>query len=120
MSRLISIAELRLGLRLIARQPMMSVTIILALAIGICAAMVGFTAREAVFNSTLPYQAGDRFVRLVAFDRDGNRLNPGIERYHAVRDGATSLEDAGVVIGRTFTVAYGPGDVESIAGASIT
>ena len=46
MNRLISIGEVRLGLRLIAKQPIMSATIILALATGICLVMIGFTFRD--------------------------------------------------------------------------
>jgi hypothetical protein len=63
MHRYISLGEIRLGLRLIAKQPILSITIILALATGICAATIGFTFREEMVNSRLPYAAGDRFAR---------------------------------------------------------
>ena len=59
MNRFISLGEVRLGLRLIVKQPILSVTIILALATGICLATMGFTFRDELVNSTLPYQAGD-------------------------------------------------------------
>ena len=39
--------EARLGLRLIAKQPILSITIILALATGIGFATMGFTVRDA-------------------------------------------------------------------------
>ena len=115
-----STMELRLGLRLIARQPILSATIVLALATGICAATIGFTFRDVLLNSTLPYAAGDRFVRIVAFTAAGDRLDPDIERYHAFRDHAASFDHVGVVISRAFAVTHGPGDVESVAGAWIT
>src|SRR5262245_38654165 len=120
MNRLISIGEVRLGLRLIAKQPILSATIILALATGICLVMIGFTFRDVIVNGTLPYQAGDRFARFIAFDRDGDRIDPDIERYHAFRDRSTSFEHVGTAIARSFTVAYGPGEVDAIAGALIT
>jgi len=82
--------------------------------------MIGFTFWDVVVNSTLPYEAGDRFARLLAFDRDGDRIDPDLERYHAFRDRATSLEHVGAAIRRSFTVACGPGDVDSIDGALIT
>lgn len=120
MNRLVSWGEIRLGLRLIARQPVLSVTIILALATGICLATIGFTFRDEIVHSKLPYQSGDRFARLYALDREGDRLDPDPERYRAFRDRAASFEHVGAAIGRSFTVAHGPGDVESIPGALIT
>ena len=43
MNRLISSGEVRLAFRLIVKQPILSATIILALATGICLATMGFT-----------------------------------------------------------------------------
>ena len=63
MNRFVSLGEVRLGLRLIVKQPVLSATIILALATGICLATMGFTFRDELVNSKLPYQAGDRLVR---------------------------------------------------------
>jgi predicted permease len=120
MNRLISLGDVRLSLRLIAKQPILSATIIMALATGICLVMIGFTFREVIVNRTLPYQAGDRFARFIAFDRDGHRIAPDIERYHAFRDRATSFEHVGTVVERVFTVTYGPSEVDAIAGASTT
>jgi hypothetical protein len=86
MTRMISLGEVRLALRLIIKQPVLSVTIILALATGICLATIGFTFRDELLHSKLPYQAGDRFARLYALDREGDRLDPDPERYQAFRD----------------------------------
>jgi hypothetical protein len=105
MNRLIAMGEVRLSLRLIAKQPILSATIILALATGICMVMIGVTFRDMIVNGKLPYAAGDRFARLVAFDRDGDRVDPDVERYHAFRDRATSFEHVGAAIDRSFTVA---------------
>ena len=120
MNRLLSMVEVRLGVRLIAKQPILSATIIMALATGICLAMIGFTFRDLLLNYTLPYAAGDRFARLIAFDRDGDRIDPDVERYHAFRDRAASFEHVGAAVQRSFAVAFGPGDVDSINGALIT
>jgi len=54
MHRLISMGEVRLALRLIIKQPILSITIILALATGICLATMGFTLRDSIINSSLP------------------------------------------------------------------
>ena len=82
MNRLISWARCRLGLRLIAKQPILSATIILALATGIGLATMGFTLRDAIVHGTLPYEGGERFARFNVFDRDGGRIDLDLERYH--------------------------------------
>ena len=71
MNRIISWGEVRLGLRLIVKQPVLSGTIILALATGICLATMGFTFREALVNGELPFVNGERFARFNIYDRDG-------------------------------------------------
>ena len=120
MGRLIAMGEVRLALRLIVKQPILSATIILALATGICLATMGFTFRDELVNSTLPYQAGERMARLYVLDREGHRLDLDLERYHAFRDRATTFEHVGAVAGRPFTVSHSAEEVESIQGAVIT
>jgi predicted permease len=120
MNRVISLGEVRLGLRLIVKQPILSLTIILALATGISLATMGFTFRDALLNSELPYRAADRIGRLFVSNRDGGRLDLDLERYRAFRDRAQSLEHVGAVGARPFTVQHGPKDVESINGALLT
>jgi predicted permease len=120
MNRLISAGEFRLGLRLILKQPILSFTVILALATGISVATIGFTFRDELVNGRLPYQAGDRFARIHAVDREGNRLAPDPERYRAFRDRAASFEYVGAIHARPFTLSHGPADVESVRGAFIT
>ena len=120
MKRLVSWGEIRLALRLIVKQPVLSATIILALATGICLATMGFTFRDELLYSALPYRDGERFVRIFDFDREGRRLDPSLDRYQRLRDRATSFEHVGAVGGRPFTVEHGVGEVESISGAVIT
>ena len=112
--------EVRLALRLIVKQPILSLTIVLALAAGICFATIGFTFRDELVNSSLPYHAGDRFARLYVLDREGSRLDLDLGRYQAFRDQATTLEHVGAVAGRPFTVIHSAEDVETIAGTLIT
>ena len=69
MNRFISLGEVRLALRLIVKQPILSATIILALATGICFATMGFTLRDELVNAKLPYAGGERFARLEAQDK---------------------------------------------------
>ena len=97
MTRLVSWGEIRLGLRLIAKQPILSATIILALATGIGLATMGFTLRDAIVHGTLPYDGGERFARFNVFDRDGGRIDLDLERYHAFLERAASFEHIGAV-----------------------
>ena len=109
--------EVRLGLRLIVKQPILSATIILALATGICFATMGFTLRDEIVNAKLPYAGGERFGRLEAQDKDRGRIDLDPERYHAFRDRATSFEHLGAFGARPFTLTHNAKEVESIRGA---
>ena len=120
MKSMVSWGEVRLGLRLIAKQPILSATIILALATGISVVTMGFTFRDELVSSTLPYANGDRFARVFGLDRDGGRVALDLQRYHAVRDRATSFEHVGAGVGRPFTVTHENGELESIRGAILT
>jgi putative ABC transport system permease protein len=120
MNRLISWGEVRLGLRLIVKQPILSLTIILALAMGICFATMGYTFREELVNGTLPYAAGERFARIFALTREGARVDLDLERYQAIRERATSFEYVGAFAVRPFTVTHENGEVESFNGTQLT
>ena len=58
--------ELKHGRRLIRKQPMVAATVVLALAVGIGMATTGFTFMNSVLRGELPFDNGDRFVRLTA------------------------------------------------------
>lgn len=120
MNRLVSWGEVRLGLRLIVKQPILSLTVILALAMGICFATMGYTFREDLVNGQLPYAAGDRFARIFALNKEGARVDLDLERYQAIRERATSFEYVGAIAVRPFTVAYRDGEIESIGGTQLT
>lgn len=97
MSRWITISEIRLALRLIAKQPILSITVVLALATGIGLATVGFTLREAILNGQLPFANGDRFVRLVLHSEAENNVQLDLDAYHAIRDTSSSFAHLGAV-----------------------
>lgn len=84
MRRWITLSEVRLGLRLIAKQPILSLTIVFALAIGICLATIGFTLREAILYGQLPFANGDRFVRLVLHSEAEDNVQLDLDAYHAI------------------------------------
>src|SRR6188768_164875 len=111
MNRYISMGEVRLALRLIAKQPILSITIILALATGIGFATMGFTVRDAAINSVLPFPGGERFAQLTVFDRDGGRIPLDLARFHAFLERSEKLEHVGALGSRPFTITHGNGEI---------
>jgi predicted permease len=114
MSRWITPSEVRLGLRLIAKQPILSSTIVLALAIGIGLATVGFTLREAMLYSRLPFTNGDRFVRLVLHSEAEDNVELDLDAYHAIRDTSKSFVHLGAVGDGEYALDGEDGTVEAI------
>src|SRR5687768_2574155 len=114
MSRWITLSEVRLGLRLMAKQPILSVTIVLALATGIGLATIGFTLREAILNSQLPFANGDRFVRLVLHSDADDNVQLDLDAYHAVRDTSRSFVHLGAVGDGEYALEGDDGTVEAI------
>ena len=113
--------DLRLGLRLMARQPILTLTATVSLAVGIALATVGFAFMEAVLFSRLPFQNGDRFVQLRVFEEPRHvpaRLAP--ESYAALCAGATTLEHLGALAPRRENATLPSGDVVVVATDGIT
>ncbi|MBY0493318.1 MAG: ABC transporter permease [Cyanobacteria bacterium] len=120
MNRWITASEIRLALRLIAKQPVLSLTIVLALATGVCLATIGFTLREAVLYSSLPFANGDRFVRLVMHSDAEDNVEVDLDGYHAIRDTSKSFVHLGAEGGAEFALENADGTVEPISVGLIT
>ena len=120
MSRWITATEIRLALRLIAKQPVLSLTIVLALATGVCLATIGFTLREAALFSSLPFANGDRFVRLVMHSDAEDNVEVDLDGYHAIRDTSKTFVHLGAEGGAEFALENPDGTVEPIGVGLIT
>jgi putative ABC transport system permease protein len=120
MRRWITATEIRLALRLIAKQPILSLTIVVALATGVCLAIIGFTLREAVLYSSLPFANGDRFVRLVMHSDAEDNVEVDLDGYHAIRDTSKAFVHLGAEGGAEFALENPDGTVESIDVGLIT
>ena len=120
MRRWIAATEIRLALRLIARQPVLSLTIVIALATGVCLATIGFTLREAVLNSSLPFANGDRFVRLVMHSDAEDNVEVDLDGYHAIRDTSKTFVHLGAESGSEFALENPDGTVEPMGVGLIT
>lgn len=84
--------DLRSGVRLLARQPIVSVTAVIALALGIALSAAGFTAARELVWSRLPYPAADRMVRIYTSQApDGNRVGLDVTRFQLLRARTTTF-----------------------------
>lgn len=118
--RWITLSEIRLALRLIARQPILSITIVLALATGIGLATIGFTLREALLHGQLPFANGDRFVRLVLHSEAEDNVQLDLDAYHAIRDTSQSFVYLGAVGDGEYALEGEDGTVEAIRVGLVT
>jgi len=120
MGRWITPSEVRLGLRLIAKQPILSLTIVLALATGIGLATIGFTLREAMLHGELPFANGDRFVRLVLHSEAEDNIELDLDAYHAIRDTSPSFAHLGAIGDAEYALEGDDGSVEAIRAGLVT
>lgn len=114
--------EVRLGLRLIKKQPLLNLAALIALATGIGMSNVGFTGVDTFLFSELPYEAGERFLRLEFYDRESGRrvtqLDPA--RYHLLAEKAGSLDYLGGKDHEQLNLFYASGEVERVTGVEIS
>ena len=116
----VTFADLRLGVRLLVRQPLTAVTTIVALTAGIGLATVGFATMEAMLFSQLPFDGGDRFVRIEALaqrDRTPVRLEAAS---YARLTSLPSLAHVGAATGGRESVALPTGSVEELSLTAMT
>lgn len=117
-----SLIDLRLGLRLLARQPLFSVVAIAALALGIGAVTGAFSVFNAILLRPLPWVvAQDRLVAVMQNLREDpeGELHLSYGDYLALREQAKTLEGVMVVQSRTFILTDGE-TPERLLGCSIS
>ena len=120
MGNWVSGSDLKLGLRWLRKQPVMAVTAVVALAVGIFLATTGFTVLEATLFGKLPLAGGERFVRLRAFAEPGGRVSLDLDRYHLLRERATSFEHLGAIGADALNLIDAGGAVEPVRAALVT
>jgi predicted permease len=97
-ARWMTVSDLRLGVRLVRKEPILSGTAVFALAAAIAVACMGYTFAEQMLSATLPFANGDRFVRLDIDNppRSESRLED-IEILRQVRARTRTMEHVGVI-----------------------
>lgn len=114
-------AEVRLALRLARKQPVLNLTIILALAVGIGLAGGAFTLANTFLFSRLPLPAGGRFARLwIQTEEDATSAPISRGRFEAFRSSSRDFEYLGAMLDGTTNLREENGDVEPVRGIRIT
>ncbi len=117
----ISAAELRLAVRLLRRQPVVTLTTVLALAVGIGMATTGFTLLDSVLFSKLPYPNGDRFVLVeVHTEPEAQRSTVEAERFRFFRERASTFEHLGAFRDNEVNLLLPSGEILPVPGALVT
>lgn len=114
-------ADTRHAIRLLRKQPMVAITLILALAIGIGMATTGYTFLDSVLFGELPFPNGDRFVKLsTVTDPEADRASMGIERLQLLQDRAHAITYLGALESYSYNILHASGEVENVNGAALT
>ncbi|HEX5214677.1 MAG TPA: ABC transporter permease [Vicinamibacterales bacterium] len=114
-------SDLRSGVRLLARNPIVSLTSVFALALGIALATAGFTAARALLGSRLPYPAADRIVRIYAYAAPGgDRTGLDLARYELLQARTEIFEHVGVAANRVVNVVLPSGRLDAVTAVAMT
>jgi len=120
-NRWISAVEVRLALRLMRKQPVMTLTSVVALGLGIAIVAGAFSLFQQVLYGELPFSDGDRWVVIETYAEESReRLPLDLERLRSFRESAPAFVYIGASGGSQFNVLHENGEIERIAGARIT
>ncbi|MEM6797076.1 MAG: ABC transporter permease, partial [Acidobacteriota bacterium] len=119
-SALLNATEWRLAARRSLRQPLMSLVTIFALAVGIALAVTAFSALEATLFAEVPFEAGDRFVRLRLLEERTGAGQLDLDRYRALEGERDVFEHVGAAGFDLVNLRYESGEIESITASLLT
>jgi hypothetical protein len=113
--------DVRFGIRLMRREPIITLTATVALALGVGLLTVGAATVETMLFSRLPFENGERFVLIRALhepERRPARLTP--DEYGAIATQATILTHLGAASQSRENVTLPSGAVDEATTAGIT
>ena len=117
---LFSRLEFLLAVRLLRKQPVLSATSVLSLTVGIAIAAMGFTMIDAAVNSTLDVPNGERFVRFVVRDTNGDFASFNTRDFALLAPHAVSFEHIGAQSVATSNVRHANNLIETVRVNEIT
>jgi putative ABC transport system permease protein len=120
-ARWISPPELRLAFRLLRRQPVATITTVLALTVGIGMATTGFTLLDSVLCSKLPFPNGDRFVLLDVYtEPEARRAGLDTARFRLFSEEAAAFEHLGAFHGTEVNLVLPSNEIVPVRAAAVT
>jgi predicted permease len=113
--------ELRLALRLLRKQPVVTFATVLVLTVGIGMATTGFTLLDSVLFSRLPFPNGDRFALVEVYtEPDGRRTGLVGDRFRFLAEHASAFEHLGAFRGAELNLQLRSGELVPVQGALVT
>jgi predicted permease len=120
-SRWVSGAELRLALRLVRKQPVMTLTSVVALGAGIGIVAGAFSVFQQGIYGELPFANGDRWVTIESYaEESGARTPMDLQRLRIFRSSASAVAYVAGTETSQMNVVHATGEVERIEGAQVT
>ena len=114
----LSLLEVRLGLRLIRKQPILTLTVVLAVGVGIGLPTAGFTVLKGVRFGKLTMDPGGRFVQMAVLE-DGRYVSPSRTLLEDLQGPLRSFEGAGAFAMREVNFVHVDQGVEPVPTAFI-
>ena len=116
----VSWLDVKLGLRMLRRNPGLTIVAVFALSIGIPASLIPLHAIDAM-SAPLPFDHGDRIVEIRNHDMASGRPDyRSLHDFFVWRDGLTTLEAVGAVRWGPYNVVSADGRAAPVPGAEIT
>jgi len=120
-NRWVSAVEVRLALRLVRKQPFMTLSAVVALGVGIGMVAGAFSVFQQALYSDLPFPNGDRWVVVETYSGESGASAPlDLERLSLFRDAAPALAYIAGTESAAFNVVLAGGEVERVSGARVT
>ncbi|GMV06519.1 MAG: hypothetical protein AMXMBFR53_27950 [Gemmatimonadota bacterium] len=115
-----SAVDLKLGVRMLRKQPALTAVAVFALSVGIPVGLLPFHMGQ-IFSSALPLEEGERIVTLRVRDLEHSRVMPRpLRDYHVWRQELTSFEAIGAAARESRNVMAEDGRVAPVPGAAMT
>lgn len=113
--------DVKLGVRMLAKHPGMTLVIVLALGVGIPASLLPHLLLDAALYAPLPLDGGDRIRAVVMWNpQTGTHERPRIDHYEAWREQLTTVETLGAARSSTFNLIDADGHSAPARGAAVT
>jgi predicted permease len=115
-----SLLDIKLGARMLRKQPMLTIVALLALGIGIPLTLM---PAHALFSITapFPFDEGERLAGIRIWDLDANRRSPGSLRdFEVWRQELTNFEAIGAIRVESWNVHSEDGRAEPVSGAVVS